>query len=728
MIKGGQDERDIPDEIPQGFDDDGNPVLSDDDKIIKEARQRFHTVTDWEKYARDRFLDDYKFAEADADNGYQWPNDVRTNRNVDERPCLTINKTRQHCLHIINDAKKNKPSVKIKPTGNGSTYEASQIFEGIVRHIEYISNAQTAYDTATGFQVKGGIGYWRLVTDYVDDDTFDQEVFIRRVVDPLTVYMDPEAQEADKSDSRYAFVFDDMPLEDFKRAYPQAGRHPSLTALDNYQGWMTDKHVRVAEYYRVVRKEHNMYAGRHPKFGQLIGREDKLKSIMGDHFKELVDDPETKIRSVFDNQVEWYLIGGDEILERNIWPGKYIPIVPVIGEETVIEGRLDRKGHVRALKDPQRMYNYWSSSAVEHVALQGKTPYVAPAEAIEGYETYWNEANRQNFSVLPYNQFDDAGQTLQKPERQQPPMMSSAYMQGMTVASEELRAASGQYQAEMGQPGNERSGAAIEQRQRQGETATYHFIDNLAIAIRCTGKMLIDLIPKIYDTKRVIKIIAEDGVEHEVEIDPEATKAYAEKQSQIAGQVKSIFNPAVGRYAVEADVGPAYATRRQETFNAFMQIISQAPDILKIAGDLMFQAADFPMAGALAERIKRSIPPAILGEGPSPQEQQMQQQMQQMQASVQHLTELLAEEKSKSRSRDAHDSIGAYNAETARMKVLEPEIRAQAQGIIEQLIRDALSTNITASDTAQQGDPNDQPDPSQLLAGAQGAPPQGQPQ
>src|SRR5205085_2387663 len=223
-----------------------------------------------------------------------------------------------------------------------------------------------------------------------------------------------------------------------------------------------------------------------------------------------------------------------------------------------IDGRMDRKGHTRALKDPARIYNYWTSSAVENVALQGKTPWIAAAQAIEDYEVYWNTANRINHSVLPYNAYDDAGNALPQPTRPEPPTMAPAYIQGMQIAVNEMMMVSGQYQPQMGEPSNERSGKALAERQRQGDNATYHFIDNLGVALRHVGRILLNQVPLVYDTRRMMQILALDGTDYEIEVDPTARQAYVQHLNHDQEVIKRIFNPRLGRYDVQADIGPAY--------------------------------------------------------------------------------------------------------------------------------------------------------------------------
>lgn len=646
-------------------------TLTGDDKIIAEAERRFEQCENWESRARKLFVEDIKFSNADSDNGYQWPGDIRRNREIDERPCLTINKTHQHNLQIINDAKQNKPRATVRPVGNGATYEASQVFEGIFRHIEYISNATVAYDTATSFQVQGGIGYWRVVTDYLGNDNFDQEIFIRRIKDPLTVYLDPDINEVDGSDARFGFIFDDMPLDEFRQAYPEYRDMGGADALGNSSGWIDKDHVRIAEYYRRTENKDQLISFTDPRTGQPT--QFKRGDIPAEWIDAVIDNPSTRIREIKTWKVEWFLIIGNEIAERRDWAGQYIPIVRIIGEETIINGELDRKGHTRCMRDPQRIYNYWSSSAVEHVALQSKTPFIAAAAAIENLEEYWKTANTVNHSVLPYNAVDDEGNLLPAPARAQPPVMATAYVEGMKIAQQELSMVSGQYDAMFGQKSNETSGVAIQERQRKGDNATYHFIDNLAIGIRFTGKILIDLIPKIYDTPRVLRIIGEDGEESHVQLDPKAAQAYQKQAMQQKAEVEAIFNPSVGRYDVEADIGPAYATRRQEAFNAISQILTSAPNLVNLIGDILFKAADFPMAGEIAERMERMVPPEAKGEGVPPAVQQLQQQLTHTQQQMSDMAQELGEERLRLKAKDAQKEIDVYDAITKRMAILIKE-------------------------------------------------------
>lgn len=682
------------------------------DPIVNEARDRWDRCVEWENTSRQRMIDDLKFRHGDSDNGYQWPNRVRTVRENDNRPCLTMNVIRQHNLMIVNEAKQNKSAVKIVGTGNGATQEAANVFRGIIRHIEYISDAQAAYSTALEYQVDGGLGWFRLVTDYADDDSFDQEIFIRRVWDPLSVYLDPDIHEKDGSDAQFGFVFDQMPNKAFKSAYPEYAYLAGTSPLGIPTGGRdaTDE-TRICEYFRVTYKKDTLWSFMDQGARKVL-REGRMSPAI---LRAIKADKMSRSRDVFDPSVEWKLIVGATIVDETIWPGKYIPLIRVLGEETVIDGLLDRKGHTRAMKDAQRLYNFNASAQTEFVALQSKTPYVAAASAIEEYEGYWNTANTVNHSVLPYNAVDDEGNKLEAPKRQDPPVQSTAYESGMATAFNQMMMTSGQWQNQMGMLGNERTGKAINARQRQSDTSVFHFQDNFAAALRYLGKQLLDLIPKVYDTKRVVQILADDGTDQAVQIDPAAKKAYEEQKAEDGEVTLRIFNPTVGKYDVAADVGPAYGTKREETVDALTLILTQNPNLTAVVGDLLLSAMDFDKAQEAAQRLKRMVPPQALGTGPTQTEQELQQKLEQTAAALEKALGTIAKDQIKLVGKAEARDIDVYEAETKRFAALKDAIALNPGGllaVVQQLDDDALKTSlmgILASNATQvQQDEQDQ--------------------
>lgn len=702
--------------------------LSGDEAVVREAIQRFNRCAEWESIARERFVEDLKFAHADSENGYQWPNNLLRARAGDSKPCLTMNMIRQHNLNIVNEAKRNKSAIKIIGMGNGATQESANVLRAVIGSIEYHSNAQAAYETAREFQVDAGYGVCRIVTDWAAPDSMDQELFIRRVPDPLTVYSDPDCLEKDKSDGMFAFAFDVLTEEEYKKHFPKAQDAANLNPLgvatsDSF--WTIKDHVRVVEYFRKVPRKDTLVSFMH----QGRRRETRLSKLHKSMHDAVLDNPTTQIREIEDLEVEWYLIAGETIIDRTIWPGKYIPFLFCLGEESVIEGQMDRKGHTRYMKDSQRMFNYNASASVEFGALQGKTPWIAPAKAIEEFTTMWNSANRVNHSVMVYNHVDDEGTPIPPPQRTQPPQISPVYQQGMGDARQWMMEVSGQYQNQLGEQGNERTGRAIQSRIEQSATATYHFQNNYGEMLRFAGKQFIDLVPKIYTTARVKKLLADDGTEMEVELDPAVRQVYFEQLNHQGEVIHRIFNPALGKYDVAADVGPAYGSRRQETTDALTLMLTQAPALTGILGDLLVGSLDFDKAQEAAQRLKRLVPPQALGKGPTQNEQQLMGQVQQLRGLLAKALMETGRDKLKLVGKDEMRDIDAYDSETKRMAALQKMLPTDPEGlwkVIHQLVQESMKTTLAPVLDANRQDLADQsgdvPQEQAPMTGAKQAP------
>ena len=666
-------------------------------EVINRAKRRFKRVQAWESIARERWERDYKFANGDDENRYQWPDDISQARDSEQRPSLTINKLRQHNLMIKNDAKQNKQGIKYRPVGDGATRTSADVLEGIARHIQNISHAQDVRGRAIDFQVDAGLGFTMIDTDYVSDKTFDQDIYIRGNDNPLTTYL-CDYTLPDGSDAKAGFIFADKPREEMEEKYSWLkGIVPPINVVsDEDGGWIREDYVREALYYEVTETEDELLQS--PE-GTTILRSDATGSLIRKWENELKLRGEIlRRRKVTKRSVHRYYIVGDRVVKNSPWPGTTIPIVPWIGQETVINQQLDRKGHTRYLKSAQRMLNYNRSASVEFGALQSKTPYVAPAAAIEELETYWETANTVNHSVLPYKHRDDQGQEIPKPERQQPPTSAPVFMEGAQAAENDMMIASGQYQAELGAPSNEISGRAINERQRQGDRATYHFTDQQAIAIRREGSIILELVRHIYDTERVIRILGEDGSESHVQIDPRAPQAHQPAPKDQEG-ISGIFNPNIGLYEVVSDVGPDYATQRQEAFDAITEILKSAPELVAKIGDLLFKMADFPMADEIAERLKPGLAPEAQAAM-----QQLQQQLQKAQAAGVNQQKLLgealqalAEERLKNKAKDSDTVIKSFDADTRRLGVLKDALPMDPEALrvlIREEMRQALQDNL----------------------------------
>lgn len=650
-------------------------------EILQEARDRFRRASDWEKTARTRFKDDVRFAEADAYNMWQWPTDIQQQRA--KRVMLTVNRVRQHNLDILNDARQSRVAVQVRPLRGGASYDSAMILDGVIRHIEYVSNAESAYQAALKFAVQGGIGWIRLVTDYVGDDSFDQEIYIRgfyKADDVMMVLIDCDIKEFDGSDAKWGFVFTDMPKDEFDKKHPKLKDRVSSNEIAPEESWGNAERVRIAEYFRCVPQEGKLYTFVDPATGEEAVK--KSEEMDKELLAAVIDTEGFAERIIIDTKVEHFKIIGDTIAEENVWPGKYIPLIRCVGEETVIDGNLDRKGHTRALIDSQRMFNYSASLAVEYSGLQTKTPFSGPAAAIEGYEEYWNTANVENHSYLPTKYRDDEGNDIPQPRRMDPPVAAPVALQGMESALQQMYLASGQNQADFGQPGNERSGVAIQQRQRQGDNATYHYLDHQASMVRFCGKQLLDLISKVYDTERMVKFRDDAGNESDVKIDPNAPQPMQKlPQDDKDAPEQVVLNPKMGVYDVQADVGPAYATRRQEAFTQFSTLLQSNKELISVVGDIWMRFADIPGGEEAAERLKRMVPKQALEDGPSPDLVAAQQQIQQLMDVVKQVTDKLASKEGEAKNAEEKNAVAGYDAVTKRISALEKALALDPAGL-----------------------------------------------
>jgi len=658
--------------------------LTGNDLILAEARRDYKRCMEFYGDTYKNSLDDTKFANADSRNNWQWPDIQYGTRTDEDKPCLTINKTRTHNDICCNEAMRNKSSIKIRPTGGHASYKASEVMQSIVRRIEYVSKATIGYRKAITDQIDGGFGYVLLDTGYVNDRSFDQDIYIKPCRDPRGVFIDPDCEQ-DGTNAQYGFTIDRMARHVFNKKYPKlknlVGKN---TILGEDPSWVTEGYITVAMYYQRKGTKDVFIRYTEPTSGTVV---DKLKSeIVKESGQELYDqliadldegklDGKTRETTRFD--VKWYLIAGDVIAERGDWAGKYVPIIPCWGRYTLIEGKLDVKSHTRSMIDPQRMLNYNASAFIEYGALQTKSPYIAPARAIEGQEQ-WKDMNVKNYPVVTYNDVDEEAThpemaKIERPQREAPPQSSPVYAEGMVSAERWMMMVSGQYQAQMGEDDKQSaaSGRAINERQRQGDTATWHFNEGQSDMFRNLGMQLIDLIPKLYDTERRLHVLGEDGTKSWITIQPNNTEAVKElkKESDEASILE--FNPAVGEYDCMADPGPNYATQRQEAWNAISVILQQNMQLAALIGDLLFRYGDFPGADEIAERLKKEIQatkPYLFDDEQNPGAAAMQMQVQKLQALNTELMQKLAEMTIKMRGREEKRDIEAFNAETARMK------------------------------------------------------------
>lgn len=528
--------------------------------------------------------------------GYQWPESIRKERQAQGRPILTINRLPQFVRQVTNDIRQADLAIKVAPVDDKSDPKLAKIYNGLLRQIHYQSSAKHVYGAAAEHQVSCGIGWFRICTEYTDDTTFDQEVRLKSVRNPLSVYCDPGAIEPDRSDAKFMFVTEIIPGDDFKAKYPDVsldGIDPPTDGTGDRLTWLTRDGVRIAEYW--LRKPVKKLIGMTPD-GQTI---DLTK--IGKDLWNLIGIQRTRTVDTF--EVEQYIISGSAVLEGpHKWPSKWIPLIPVIGAETPLETSVVRAGLIRFARDAQQLYNYNRTAAAETLALQPKAPWLVNAKHIAPFKSIWDNINRTNYPYLPY----DAGadEKASPPSRIAPPAMPAAFVKEAELADGDMKATTGIYDSSLGARSNETSGRAINARDRQGDTANFHFSDNLERSMWHAGRILIEMIPQIYDTERVVRILGEDDSEEHHTINQTVMGP--------DGLPKVINDLSTGRFDVRAVIGQSYATKRMEAADIMMQYLKADPQALPMVRDLVVKNSDWPGADEMAKRFKAAMPPQLL--------------------------------------------------------------------------------------------------------------------
>lgn len=612
--------------------------------LLQRVQERFRHCRTVEKDNRDAAEKDIDFA---FGRDSQWDEKLRKQREDEQRPVLEFNQCPQFVRSISNDARQNKPAIKVRPADDKADDKTADVFAGLIRAIENDSNAQQIYVTAHEHAVAGGFAFWRIVTEYEAPNSFLQKLVIKPVKNHFAAYLDPDHAEPDGCDAMYGFVCDTMPIAEFKRKWPKA--EAVNFESEEMRDWTFDsEHVVIADYYERTYEKRELIQLTN---GQTAWRDeiekDPAKVPAGVQIA-MGADGKPVVRTAEVPRVRWYKVTGAAKLEEFEWAGEYIPLVELLGEATVIRGERVLKGLIANAKDAQKMYNYMMTTGAELTGLSPKAPWVG---AVGSFETdpNWTTANSVSHPYLEYDQVQGAP----PPQRTNNATGAAELIGAAQAYKQDLKSTIGVYDPSLGNKSNETSGRAIMAREAQGDAVTYHFRDNLAMAIRYTGRILVDLIPKIYDSQRLVRLMNEDGKEEAVTINRPIIGP--EGVSKVENNLRS------GRYEVIVDVGPSFQTRRMESAQSmteFLQVIG--PQAAPLIADKIARNMDWPNADEVADRLgamlppqiqqmeaqqgMEGVPPAVMQQiaGMQQQMQQAMQQMQQMQAMGQQMQQALA--------------------------------------------------------------------------------------
>ncbi len=572
-----------------------------EDEILKVARERLKVSEEAYSEIRAKALEDLEFR-----SGKQWPDSIEQERSRTGRPCLVINRLPQLVQQVTNNQRQNRPSIKVHPVGDGADEDTAKLIQGHIRHIEVHSNADVAYDTATDGQVTSGLGYFRLATGYAAADSFDQEIFIKRIRDPFAVSFDPFSQEPDGSDANWAFFGEYVSKDDYKAQWPNAKAMDDLAwelLGANRPQWMRDGTVRVTEYFYKDLTDVLIHL---LSTGETV-HDDELQERLQAAAQAGLECHVERSRVAKIPTVRHLKITGVEILEETVFPGQFIPIIPVYGSELLINGKRVLEGIVRHAKDPQRMSNYWKSAETEAIALAPRAPFIVAEGQLEGYEQDWKTANKQNHAYLMFKPTSLNGQPMPPPQRNAVEPAIQAITMAAQGSSDDIKAVTGVYDSAVGAQSNEVSGVAINSRAGQSQSSNFHFYDNLTRSLKHAGRIIVEILPEIYDTARSARIVGEDGTQKTVRFNDPTFK-------DESGETR-LYSLDSGRYGVTVDTGPSYATKRQEAAASMMEFSRAVPQVAQSCADLIVKNMDWPGADALADRLKKMLPPQLQDDG-----------------------------------------------------------------------------------------------------------------
>lgn len=666
-------------------DEDTDP--EDDAKLLERIRKRMSLCVKKESANRKAALEDRKFKAGD-----QWPADVAAQRNTDHRPCLTINQMPTFVNQVTNDQRQNRPAINFSPDGSKASKEAAKVFKGMVRKIERDCAADIAYDTAFDDAVTSGFGYWRYLTEWESPDSFYQVIVIKRIRNPFTVYLDPYHQEPDGSDSRYGFVTERIPREEFDEEFPDADPVPFMEggAGESYKDWIGKDDLRVAEYFEIEHEKKmlvrldNGHVGWKDDLNDIVKQKIRAKSV------RIVEEREAE-----QPKVMYYKVTAKEVLERREWLGLWIPIVKVIGNEIDVEGDVKISGIIRNAKDAQRMINYGETQYVEAVQLAPKAPWLVEEGQIEGYEQKWKNLNRVPYPYIEYKATSIAGRPAPPPQRQPFAGVPQGIQQGVENMKQNMMATTGiRFDATKQERLNDESGVAVRELRRASDLGSLHYVDNLMRSLRHGGRILMDLIPKIYDDKRIVTILRDDDGEEQIQLDPHAPEAHAEvPQGQDKTAMKTV-NLKLGKYAVTVTTGPSFATRRIEAAESMMNFAKAMPQSAQLIADLIAKYQDWEGAEEMAARLAKAVPANLLTADQKDVPPQVQALIQNLEGNVKQLQQQLQGAMKQLEDKGEDRSI-------AREKI-EKDFMAKLLGIIQKSEAEGSKLDLHSADAIMQ--------------------------
>lgn len=656
-----------------------------DDPDIKELHELFDYATDaWAeiKRAGER---DMRFIAGDT-----WEPEERDAREEALRPCVSVDEFGQYVNQIINDVRQHKRAIKVTPMGNGANDQTAALRADLWRQIEYRSNAQQAYTTMFENAVNRSYGYLRLKAEYVSPRSRHRELLIEPIVNPDLVTPDPDSLKPDLSDIHYLFYQESWARAEFKRRFPKAS-YVDFSEYDQSRAarWVQMERVMLAEWWQInMRKAKVLFvdvaASVDPRTGkptpaqQFDLFEDDIEKdglppggvIVGDR---MADVPKVTKR----------LTNGLEILEENEWPGRFIPFVGCFGKVLFRnrDGSQEREilSAIRLAEDSAQQLSFYRTCQTEQVGLSSKAPYffyegsLSPEELVKleksNHEPVGGIGLRMIGAGIP------AGVIPPFPQRN----VFEPAVQALELLAEGARRG---IQAGMGisplptsaQRKNEKSGVALKQIDESAQKGTFHFVDNLEMAITRCAVIGDDAIPHFYDDARDLTVRKADDTPAVVRVnDPQAPAD--------DGEYGERPDLGTGEHDHTLSTGPSFESQR-EAADSFIDGMTQNIDRIaaivgpKSAAKILALGVKQQNIGPFGDEIAEIIAPPEPEGGMSPEMQQAKQMVEQ----------LMAENAQLKQDRQARIDVAKIQQETVLAKTAtEADTKLRIAGMEERI-------------------------------------------
>lgn len=477
---------------------------------------------------------------------------------------------------LVAEMRKNPIDVLYKPK-DGANPDSADVLMGMYRTDMRHNTAKISVNIGVREQIEAGVGAWRLVAEYEDQDPTSNNQVIRRV--PIHeacshVIWDCNSKQMDKSDARHCTIISPMSKEGWKVYAEENGfddeELPTFQSPDSNWlfPWVSKDVVYVGEFYEVEEKKEIAFIYLDPLTGEPVSY---FKRDIKDVIDELAERGMQKIaeKKVKRRRVYKSILTCTQILkDRELIAGEHIPIVPVFGEWSFAGDKEVYEGVVRLTKDGQRLRNMIMSFNADIVARNPqKKPFFYP-EQIAGYEHMYSGTDAYPYYLI--NRTDENGGDL--------PPTPVAYMEEPAVPQAnaymlEAATQSVNQVATMGVDADAANGQVafdtVNQLNMRADLETYVFQDNLATAMRRDGEIYASMVNDIYDVPRNVMMTLEDGSEKQVQL----LTQVVDYQS---GQVVTL-NDIRGRYECYTDVGPSFQSMKDQNRAEIQELLAKVP-------------------------------------------------------------------------------------------------------------------------------------------------------